>query len=280
MTSPPLHMRSAGNVQQRQGHEVPAKVRLLGRPELSVECGRGPQGQPGRLPGAGLLKGAGLVNLIRKLPVSAQPFGVAVDAHGRIFVATYDHKVDVFLADGSQLLHSWGSVGEADGQFRPWGITIDAEGQVLVVDQHNSRVQIFTAEGKFVSKFGSPGSGDGQFEDPHGVAVNYSTGEIVVTDSINSDVQIFSGTGEFHKKFSLRAMEDPRGVTVDGAGNIFVGNADPGRVFVFDKEGELLSCIGTDGTGDGQFNRPWGVAVDGNGHLYVVDRNNRVQVFA
>ena len=38
--------------------------------------------------------------------------------------------------------------------------------------------------------------------------------------------------------------------------------------------------LGGSGTGDGEFNRPTGVAVDGDGDIYVADcGNNRVQMF-
>jgi hypothetical protein len=37
---------------------------------------------------------------------------------------------------------------------------------------------------------------------------------------------------------------------------------------------------GTSGSGDGQFNRPWGIAVDGGGNVYVADTDNhRIQKF-
>ena len=41
----------------------------------------------------------------------------------------------------------------------------------------------------------------------------------------------------------------------------------------------LLRTIGRNGTGPGEFNDPWGIALDGAGHLVVVDQfNHRVQV--
>jgi len=42
----------------------------------------------------------------------------------------------------------------------------------------------------------------------------------------------------------------------------------------------FLSAFGSPGTGNGQFNRPFGAAVDASGNVFVVDReNNRVQKF-
>ena len=44
--------------------------------------------------------------------------------------------------------------------------------------------------------------------------------------------------------------------------------------------GEPLMVIGSTGTGDGEFDRPTGVAVDDHGDIYVSDwGNNRVQMF-
>ena len=49
---------------------------------------------------------------------------------------------------------------------------------------------------------------------------------------------------------------------------------------VFDPEGRLLRKWGNDGDEDGQFSQPVGIAVDGEGNVYVVDAgNHRIQVF-
>ncbi len=43
---------------------------------------------------------------------------------------------------------------------------------------------------------------------------------------------------------------------------------------------KFVSKWGSIGTGDGQFNQPWGIAVNGTGHVYITDaENDRVQVF-
>jgi len=52
------------------------------------------------------------------------------------------------------------------------------------------------------------------------------------------------------------------------------------RVQKFTAEGHFLMQFGTSGTGEGEFNRPTGIAVDQAGAIYVADwRNDRLQVF-
>jgi hypothetical protein len=52
------------------------------------------------------------------------------------------------------------------------------------------------------------------------------------------------------------------------------------RIQAFDTQGTFLGKWGTSGTGDGQFNLPYGVAAGADGKVYVADRsNNRIQVF-
>jgi DNA-binding beta-propeller fold protein YncE len=52
------------------------------------------------------------------------------------------------------------------------------------------------------------------------------------------------------------------------------------RIQKFTSDGVYLTQWGTQGTGDGQFNNPAGVAVDASGNVYVADTdNNRIQVF-
>jgi DNA-binding beta-propeller fold protein YncE len=49
----------------------------------------------------------------------------------------------------------------------------------------------------------------------------------------------------------------------------------------FTREGKFLAKWGRHGAGDGEFDLPWGVCVDGKGEVYVADwKNNRVQKFS
>jgi len=68
---------------------------------------------------------------------------------------------------------------------------------------------------------------------------------------------------------------------VDGSGNVFVGDNVSAAIRKYTNSGTFLTSWGSGGSGDGQFNYPWGVAVDGSGNVFVGDRdNNRIQKFA
>ena len=44
------------------------------------------------------------------------------------------------------------------------------------------------------------------------------------------------------------------------------------------KDGTFIGQFGSPGTGEGQFNSPWGITVDSDGFVYVADhKNHRVQ---
>ncbi len=61
---------------------------------------------------------------------------------------------------------------------------------------------------------------------------------------------------------------------------IYVTDTNNKRVVVFDYDGHPLYTFGTQGTGHGQFQFPYGIAVDNNGLVYVADLyNSNIQVF-
>ncbi len=75
-------------------------------------------------------------------------------------------------------------------------------------------------------------------------------------------------------------MDDPKGIAVDGAGNVYVADSYNHRVLVFDEQGDFLRQWGSQGNAPGQFQEPWGIAVDGEGNVYVADTwNHRIQKF-
>ena len=48
----------------------------------------------------------------------------------------------------------------------------------------------------------------------------------------------------------------------------------------FDSNGKFITKWGSEGTGDGQFNGPEGIAIDSSGNVYVSEYgNNRIQKF-
>ncbi|MDQ7029857.1 MAG: NHL repeat-containing protein [Ardenticatenia bacterium] len=64
-------------------------------------------------------------------------------------------------------------------------------------------------------------------------------------------------------------------------GRLVVADSNNNRIHVLDVNGEVITTFGEPGSAPGQFNEPWGVAVDGDGNIYVADTwNHRIQKFA
>ena len=83
-----------------------------------------------------------------------------------------------------------------------------------------------------------------------------------------------AATGLFVPEGAFGTFSDPRAVTVDDAGRVYVADAGAGRVFVFDRAQDgnrLLREIG-----EGVLKRPTGVAVDNRGRVYVADSQRDV----
>ncbi|HOL09915.1 MAG TPA: SBBP repeat-containing protein, partial [Bacillota bacterium] len=67
---------------------------------------------------------------------------------------------------------------------------------------------------------------------------------------------------------------------MDSSDNIYVVDLNNHRIQKFNASGEFLTKWGSFGTGDGQFDFPYGVAVDSSGNVYVADTgNHRIQKF-
>jgi tripartite motif-containing protein 71 len=65
-----------------------------------------------------------------------------------------------------------------------------------------------------------------------------------------------------------------------GGSRVYVADFGNDRVQVFGSDGSVLSSLGARGSGDGQFQRPAGVAVGSDGTVFVTDHfNDRVERF-
>ncbi len=117
-----------------------------------------------------------------------------------------------------------------------------------------------------VTQFGSEGEGAGQFAEPAGVAIDRESGDVVLVDRANNRVDQFSGEGQFVRTWGWGVR--------DGKAEFEICQA-PGP------------CrAGIPGSGEGQFEKASGVAIDESagptqGDIYVLDRANaRVSRFS
>lgn len=132
------------------------------------------------------------------------------------------------------------------------------------------------------------------FNSPNDVAVD-GQGTVYVADSgnhtirkitVNGVVTVLAGKGGSFGSIdgtgSEARFKSPSGVTVDGAGNIYVADLGNNTIRKITAAGMVTTLAGSagnsgsnDGTGSGaRFDAPWHIAVDGSSNVYVTDWQN------
>jgi tripartite motif-containing protein 71 len=227
------------------------------------------------------------LTLVWEMPFTAEapiitPSDFVVDAWGNIYVSTQaDTSIKKFDSEGN-FVTSWGPHGTEEGELSfSAGISVDADGNVYVADFGNTRVQVFDSDGNFLRLWAT--------EPPAGPAsVTVDAEGFVTIDNFSAHahyIQRFdnegnlvnqwgtSGSGE--GQFVSAGQSGPEDITVDQEGNIYVADRLNNRIQKFDSEGNFLAAFGgepdRDGVGGGQFYMPSGIAVDGEGNIYVLD---------
>src|SRR6266704_3269586 len=135
----------------------------------------------------------------------ANPYGVATDSSGNVYVADTDnHTIRKITPAGvvTTLAGLAGSQGSADGTgsaarfYFPKSVATDSSGNVYVADYWNYTIRKITPEGVVTTLAGlaeSGGSADGtgsaaRFRQPSGVATD-SSGNVYVGDSQNNMIR-------------------------------------------------------------------------------------------
>ena len=207
------------------------------------------------------------------------PADVAVDKDGNFYIADFFNNYWAkFDKDGKWLLNV-GTEGVDDGQFNgPSGIAIGPDGNVYVSDQLNSRIEVFTEDGKYLKSIENS-----LISFPGALAFDNEGNLLVVSMKLDKVLKISPKDGSIVASFGGKGTTngrfiDPFDIAVDKDGNIYVVDRGIGKkhpsVQKFDKDGNFISRIGHKATSslpNGSYLTPSGIAVDGDGNVYVFD---------
>ena len=218
-----------------------------------------------------------LVRSIGKGVLSSGLCGVSFDLKGNVWVTDYHNKVVRLSQDGRLLQTIHHASSESDCFSNPIGVSVSADGLIYICDTGNHRVTVHDEDGKFLFAFGSKGSGPGCFDRPCDIAFG-SDGLVYVVDFGNKRVSMWSKEGIFMRQF--KPKYDPYYIAATNDNHLLITSCTSNTVMVYTLEGELIHQFGAQGSAPGRFNTPWGICIDDNELVYVVDAgNSRVQVF-
>ncbi len=250
------------------------------------------------------------------------PVQLALDSSHNLYIADTGNqrvrkvsggKVSTVAGLGSEGYSGDGGPATVAQLSSPYGLYVDPAGNLYIADFLNHIVREVTTDGKINTVDGNNSlgygySGDGgpatsaQLNKPFGVAED-AAGNLYISDSFNDRIRVVTpggnintvaGNGNYQTPpegaysgdggpATQAALNEPFGIAVDPAGNIYFADSHNNRIRKITPGGTITTVAGN-GTagfsGDGgtatsaQLNEPYDVKVDAYGDLFIVDYNN------
>ena len=158
-----------------------------------------------------------------------------------------------------------------------WDIVVDSTGNIYVSalsGDYSSYITKFKSDGTYITRWDA--------------SVSYM--DRLCIDSLNriylqtssTTIGVYNTTGTLLGSIGMSgALAPGAGIDLDGAKNVYIAILDLAQIRKESSDwiNEAWN-VGTSGSGDLQFNSPWGLAVDKEtGYIYVSDRgNNRIEI--
>ena len=197
--------------------------------------------------------------------------GIAVDKDDNIYLIDQGSSKLFKFNQNHELVKE---IGQGLKQINPYRISVCGE-QVIVGSCNPPHVYIFGTNLELDRKIDLKRVGVG---DVMGIASDEHM-NVHICDYKYGCVHVLSlkGQGELLYSFGKKQLQCPRSICISG-GLVYVSTWLTHKVFVFSKEGKLVTSFGGAGYKEGQFMCPSGLVCDVDGFFYVGDYN-RLQLF-
>lgn len=238
------------------------------------------------------------------------PAQAVTDASGNIYYADSANTIRKITPDGAvtTIAGLAGMSGSADGTGSaalfnsPSGIALDANGNLWVADTYNHTIRKINSLSVVTTVAGAAGvkgKADGigsqaHFNYPCSLAFD-STGKLYIADTYNHLIRVMDQTGvvttyagsgqqgSFDSSALSASFSYPVGVAVDANRNVFVADFGNDEIREITASGTVKTLAGNssgsgfdDGPGkSAHFDRPYAVAVDASGNVFVADSSNQ-----
>ena len=192
----------------------------------------------------------------------------------------------------------------------PDGVAVDAAGDLFIADTYNNVIrEVVNATGDIITVAGNGTAGlqrrqrpghRGRAGHPHGVAVD-AAGDLFIADTDNNVIrEVVKATGDIitvagvgtagysgdNGPATAAELNDPNGVAVDAAGDLFIADTNNNVIReVVKATGDIITVAGNGTAGysgdsgpatAAELYGPAGVAVDAAGDLFIADTDNNV----
>ncbi len=159
---------------------------------------------------------------------------------------------------------------------QPTDVAVAHDGRVLVCDSGNHRLVWYDSSGRFIAAWGTRGEHPGQFQHPEGATID-ENGMVYVADWGNNRIQVLTPQGTVQRTFGARGLapgqlHGPTKVCLEEGGYLLVVDSFNDRVQRFRRDGTVVSVL-PEARGLGSFTKPFSVAMDPGGLVYVTQRD-------